>query len=53
MGGNISIQNISRGYNVNVRYFEGGGREVKCHLLNFVVKSANGWIVQGGKVYFP
>jgi hypothetical protein len=40
------------GSSVNVRYFRGGGG-VKCHFLNIVVKSANGWIVQGGKVYFP
>jgi hypothetical protein len=37
------------GSSVNVRYFLGGGG-VKCHFLNIVVKSANGWIVQGGKV---
>ena len=37
------------GSSVNVRYFGGG---VKCHLLNIGVKNANGWIVQGSKVYF-
>jgi hypothetical protein len=26
---------------------------VKCHILNIGGQSANGWIVQGGKVHFP
>jgi hypothetical protein len=39
---------------VELQQFESlGGGGVKCHFLNIGVKSANEWIVQGGKMYFP
>jgi hypothetical protein len=30
----------------------GGGGEVKCHFLKIGTKSANVWIIHGGKMYF-
>jgi hypothetical protein len=34
-------------------FFFGGGGGVKCYILNIEGQSANVWIVQGSKMYFP
>jgi hypothetical protein len=37
---------------VKLQQFDSFGRGVKYHILNIGGQSANGWIVQWGKMYF-
>jgi hypothetical protein len=37
----------------NLKFGGGGGEGVNCHVLNILGQSANRWIVERSKIYFP